>query len=176
MLQILEDGALTDSEGRRVNFKNTLIIMTSNLGSPEKQGGNLGFFSADNENNKSKERESRIKKALRDTFRPEFLGRIDEVVIFNSLSRKNIAQICKIELSALQKRLTALGIDIEFSPDVYEYIVEKSFDESSGARKLRSEIRKRIENPISNKIISNEIKIGDRIQINLEDLDVILTK
>jgi ATP-dependent Clp protease ATP-binding subunit ClpC len=176
MLQILEDGALTDSEGRRVNFKNTLIIMTSNLGSPEKQGGSLGFFSADNENNKSKERESRIKKALRDTFRPEFLGRIDEVVIFNSLSRENIAQICKIELSALKKRLTALGIDIEFSPDVYEYIVEKSFDESSGARKLRSEIRKRIENPISNKIISNEIKIGDRIQINLEDLDVILTK
>lgn len=176
MLQILEDGALTDSEGRRVNFKNTLIIMTSNLGSPEKQGGSLGFFSADNENNKSKERESRIKKALRDTFRPEFLGRIDEVVIFNSLSRENIAQICKIELSALQKRLTALGIDIEFSPDVYEYIVEKSFDESSGARKLRSEIRKRIENPISNKIISNEIKIGDRIQINLEYLDVILTK
>jgi ATP-dependent Clp protease ATP-binding subunit ClpC len=176
MLQILEDGALTDSEGRSVNFKNTLIIMTSNLGSPEKQGGSLGFFSADNENNKSKERESRIKKALRDTFRPEFLGRIDEIVIFNSLSRENIAQICKIELSALQKRLTALGIDIEFSPDVYEYIVEKSFDESSGARKLRSEIRKRIENPISNKIISNEIKIGDRIQINLEDLDVILTK
>ncbi len=176
MLQILEDGALTDSEGRRVNFKNTLIIMTSNLGSPENQGGNLGFFSADNENNKSKERESRIKKALRDTFRPEFLGRIDEVVIFNSLSRENIAQICKIELSALQKRLTALGIDIEFAPDVYEYIVEKSFDESSGARKLRSEIRKRIENPISNKIISNEIKIGDRIQINLEYLDVILTK
>ncbi len=176
MLQILEDGALTDSEGRRVNFKNTLIIMTSNLGSPEKQGGSLGFFSADNENNKSKERESRIKRALRDTFRPEFLGRIDEVVIFNSLSRENIAQICKIELSALQKRLTALGIDIEFSPDVYEYIVEKSFDESSGARKLRSEIRKRIENPISNRILSNNIQIGDKIILDFDDAEMVVIK
>ena len=176
MLQILEDGALTDSEGRRVNFKNTLIIMTSNLGSPEKQGGSLGFFSADNENNKSKERESRIKRALRDTFRPEFLGRIDEVVIFNSLSRENIAQICKIELSALQKRLTALGIDIEFSPDVYEYIVEKSFDESSGARKLRSEIRKRIENPISNRILSNNIQIGDKIILDFDDAKMVVIK
>ena len=176
MLQILEDGALTDSEGRRVNFKNTLIIMTSNLGTPISRSQNLGFFNSETEETRSKERKNRIKRALRDTFRPEFLGRIDEVVIFNPLTRENIAQICKIELSALQKRLTALGIEVDFSPEVYEYIVEKSFDESSGARKVRSEIRKHIENPISNKIIANEISTGDKIQIDLEDLNLIVAK
>ena len=159
-----------------MNFKNTLIIMTSNLGTPISRSQNLGFFNSETEETRSKERKNRIKRALRDTFRPEFLGRIDEVVIFNPLTRENIAQICKIELNALQKRLTALGIEVDFSPEVYEYIVEKSFDESSGARKVRSEIRKHIENPISNKIIANEIITGDKIQIDLDDLNLIVAK
>ena len=158
MLQILEDGALTDSQGRKVDFKNTLIVMTSNLGSSfEKSTSSLGFLNPKDEKSVAEEEEKRIKKALKHTFRPEFLNRVDEIVIFNSLTRKDIEEICENMLTSLVNRLQKLNINITFDSSVCQMIVENAFDEAYGARKVRREIRRLVENPISNAIISGKI-------------------
>ncbi len=164
MLQILEDGTLTDAQGRRVSFKNALIIMTSNLGANKTGNSNsLGFFTPDKSQGEAREREKRIKGALEAALKPELLNRVDEIVIFNSLTKENIESICRLLLTALSEKLKKLGIEIAFSDEVCQLIVAGSLDERSGARKLRREIRRLIENPISSKIISGEIKQGDKI-------------
>ena len=176
LLQILEDGALTDSQGRRVSFKETLIVMTSNLGSTSKEGTTLGFFTNENEISLKKEREKRIKNALENTFKPEFLNRIDEIVIFNSLSREDIEKICTQMLVALSKRVESLGILVNFETSVINKIVNEAFDSRSGARKLRREIRRLIENPLSEKMLTEEIKEGDRIFVTAKNGDIAFEK
>ena len=173
LLQILEDGALSDSQGRRVNFKNALIVMTSNLGSSfERKANSLGFFNPNDEAAKSREREKRIKNALERTFRPEFLNRVDEIVIFNSLSRSDIEKICDLMLSHLIKKLDKLNISITFDKSARDLIVEKSLAEEHGARNLRREIRRMIENPLSNEIVSSKIKAGDMVNISVKDENI----
>ncbi len=173
LLQILEDGALTDSQGRRVNFKNALIVMTSNLGSSfERNTNSLGFFNPNDEASKSREREKRIKNALERTFRPEFLNRVDEIVIFNSLSRSDIEKICDLMLSHLIKKLDKLNIAITIDKSARDLIVEKSLAEEHGARNLRREIRRMIENPLSNEIVSSKIKAGDMVNISVKDENI----
>ena len=166
LLQILDEGALTDSQGRYVSFKNTLIVMTSNLGSVEaNERSSLGFFNPDNESIREKEREKRIKKALENTFRPEFLNRIDEIVIFNSLTKENIEQISKLMLNSLSERIEKLGIKIKFDKKAQNLIIKEAFDERSGARKLKGEIRRLVENPLSSEILAGNIKKGDKITV-----------
>ena len=173
LLQILEDGALTDSQGRKVNFKETIIVMTSNLGTPQKESSPLGFFNTENEISLKKEREKRIKKALENTFKPEFLNRIDEIVIFNSLTKENIEDICKQMLSSLSEKLSSLAIEINFDDEVCKIIVDKAFDTNSGARKLRREIRRLIENPLSEKMLTGEFNKGDKISLSVHNGNIV---
>lgn len=177
MLQILDDGTLTDAQGRKVSFKNSLIVMTSNLGSANKEKPNtLGFFNSNDEKSKSAEREKTIKKALESTFKPEFLNRIDEIVIFNSLTQENIEQICSIMLASLSERLKNLGISIEFDSSVIKQISNEAYDNGYGARQLRREIRRLVENPLSSKMLEGKIHNGDRITVNADDNEFAFVK
>ncbi len=177
MLQILDDGTLTDAQGRKVSFKNSLIVMTSNLGSNNKVNANtLGFFNPNDEKSKIIEREKSIKKALESTFKPEFLNRVDEIVIFNSLTKENIEQICSIMLSDLSQRLEKLGISLDFDESVIKQISNEAYDNGSGARKLRREIRRLIENPLSSKMLEGKIHGGDKITINADENEFAFVK
>ena len=177
MLQIFEDGALTDAEGRKISFKNALIVMTSNLGSTSVAKENtLGFFNSSDEKFKAQEREKRIKKALENTFKPEFINRVDEIVIFNALTKENLEQICSIMLDSLSKRLEKHDIFLNFDESVIKQIANKSYDNGSGARKLRREIRRLIENPLSSKMLEGKIHGGDKITINANNNEFAFVK
>ena len=177
MLQILDDGTLTDAQGRKVSFKNSLIVMTSNLGASNKSNATtLGFFNPNDEKFKIIEREKSIKKALESTFKPEFLNRVDEIVIFNSLTKENIEQICSIMLSDLSQRLEKLGISLDFDESVIKQISNEAYDNGSGARKLRREIRRLIENPLSSKMLEGKIHGGDKITVNADENEFAFVK
>ena len=174
LLQILDEGALTDAQGRYISFKNTLIVMTSNLGSNQSsERASLGFFKADNEALREKEREKNIKKALESTFRPEFLNRIDEIIIFNSLGKEDIEKICDLMLNSLYEKIQKLGIEIKLDSRAKNLIIEEAFDERSGARKLRGEIRRLIENPLSSEILVGNIKKGDEITVTEDEGEIV---
>ncbi len=173
MLQILDDGSLTDAQGRKINFKNTLIVMTSNLGSGFSNTSNsLGFFTADDSASLSRERNKKIKDSLERTFKPEFLNRVDEIVIFNSLSREDLEKICDILLLSLKEKLSKLDIEIELDKGVYNKIIDSALSERSGARKLQREIRRVIENPLAGKVLSGEICKGDKLRAICRNDDV----
>ena len=170
LLQILDDGSLTDAQGRRVDFKNTLVVMTSNLGSEQgTKSAPLGFFTADDERLRLRENEKSIKNALKRAFRPEFLNRVDEIVIFNSLTRGDIEKICSIMLDSLKKRLEKLGISLCFDSSVITKISDEAYDGVSGARRLRRVIRRLIEDPLSSKLIAKQIYPSDKIRVTLVD-------
>ncbi len=177
LLQILDDGALTDSQSRRVSFKNALIIMTSNLGQTEiTHRGPLGFSQSSSESSTSRERNQTIKKALEKTFSPEFLGRIDEIVYFKSLSLDDLKKICSLMLSKLQKRLKKLGSEIEFDESVAELISERAFEEKSGARRLRSHMRRLIENPLTDKLLCGQLDSDSDIFVAVKNGEIVFTK
>lgn len=176
LLQILEDGTLTDSQGHRISFKNTLIVMTSNLGAIKPQStSSLGFFTPNDEASKERESKNSIKNALRQAFKPEFLNRIDEIVIFNSLKREDIEKICDIMLDSLKERLKKLNITIEIDVSARDHIVEQAISDGSGARNLRRKIRRLIENPLSNEIITNRITKGQTITIAFDGNNITIT-
>jgi ATP-dependent Clp protease ATP-binding subunit ClpB len=168
LLQIFEDGRLTDSKGRMVSFKNTIIIMTSNLGSDYiNKMSSLGFTSREELAERESMRE-KIFDSLRDSFRPEFLNRIDEIVIFNYLKEEQIKKIVDLELSKVEKRLSAKEIKIEISEKAKELLVKEGFDQNLGARPLKRVIQRLILDPLSIKIVTNEISEGSRIFIDEE--------
>ncbi len=176
LLQIFEDGTLTDAQGRRISFKNTVIIMTSNLGSAKEQTAPLGFFSNDDVSARKREREKRIRRELEQTFKPELLSRIDEIIIFNSLSRDDIEKICSLMLGALSRRLERLDIKMSFSNSVSKMLADISYDEKNGAREVRREIRRLIENEISSKLLSGEIRQGDAVRAEIMDNSICFIK
>ena len=176
LLQIFEDGTLTDAQGRKVSFKNTLIIMTSNLGSEKEQNAPLGFFVQNDGKTQGRDREKVIRREIERTFKSEFISRIDEIIVFNSLSRENIEQICALMLDSLRERLSKMNIDIEFSQDVIKKLADGAFDEKSGARKVRREIRRLIENTISSKLLEGKIKYGDKVRAELIDGEISFIK
>ena len=158
LLQILEDGILTDSEGRTVDFKNTVIIMTSNIGAQYSRSSSLGF-SADT-NSESKASEDRVMRALRDAFKPEFLDRIDECVFFSALSEDDVRKICKRRLDELAERALEKGIEIKYDSSLISFICAGG-EGRGGARHLRRRITRFCEHPLSEKIILGELKKGD---------------
>ena len=173
MLQILDDGTLNDAQGRKVSFKNALIVMTSNLGSKNNlKENNLGFFNPNDEKSRVKEDEKRIKKALEATFKPEFLNRVDEIVIFNSLTRENIEEICALMLDSLSDRLKKLDISLDFDESVIKQISNKAYAYGSGARNLKREIRRLVENPLSSKMLERKIKQGDSVLVKQENEEI----
>lgn len=167
LLQILDDGRLTDSKGRTVDFKNTIIIMTSNAGATRlNKGGSLGF-SLEKETELQKEKnEKEINQALKDMFRPEFLNRVDEIVVFNPLGEEEVNEIVKLMLKDLQQRLMKIGIDARFTPSVVKMIASKGFSKEYGARPLERAIRTEIEDKIAEMFLNGEIKKGEKISIS----------
>ena len=164
LLQILEDGRLTDGHGRVVDFRNTLIIMTSNLGSDAAERESMGFApAADRASGGASRRKAALEDALKRTFKPEFLNRIDETIVFDPLSESEIAQVVEINLSELSERLAELGVTLESTPAAREWLAREGFDRRYGARPLRRLIQREIENPLAMKMLAGEFAEGDRV-------------
>ena len=170
LLQILEDGILTDSQGRRVDFKNTVIIMTSNVGARliTDKKVSFGFGDADDSSD-AKDVKEAVLGELRNTFRPEFLNRVDDIIVFSKLNKEQIAEIADKMLSGLKKRLEALNITLNFDEKVKYALAEKGFDPVYGARPLRREIQNKIEDALSEKILDSSIKNGDTVLCTEQD-------
>jgi len=168
LLQVLDDGFLTDSLGRKVNFQNTIIIMTSNIGARQVKdfGRGLGFETASQKAQSSDIEKGVIEKELKKTFSPEFLNRIDDIVIFNSLEQKDIRKIVDIELKDLKLRIQKLGYQIEISEDAKDFLSVEGFDSKYGARPLNRAIQKHVEDLIAENVVNNSLKEGDQITIN----------
>ena len=174
LLQVLEDGRLTDSKGRVVSFKNTILIMTSNIGSDIiAKEAPLGFIDSGKVSQKEGLRD-KVQDALKEKFRPEFINRIDEIVIFDYLGPEEIKQIVDLELKKVQKRLEKKDIKISVSEKAKQLLAEKGFDPSLGARPLKRIIQKLILDPMAFKIVVGEIKDGDKIQIEAENKEIVL--
>jgi ATP-dependent Clp protease ATP-binding subunit ClpB len=149
LLQILDDGRLTDGQGRTVDFRNTVIIMTSNLRSPE---------------------------AMREVFRPEFLNRIDEVVEFHPLSKEQLAEVVELQLQRLRKRLAERGLGLELTDAAKEQLVEAGWDPTYGARPLKRAIQRLVENPLALRLLEGEFGGGDTVRVDVEDGEVVFAK
>ncbi len=165
LLQILDDGQLTDSYGRKVNFKNTLIIMTSNLGAKDiKKGVGLGF-GKDDTNTEYERMEKMVREEVKRTFNPEFLNRLDDLVVFRSLERKEMGRIVDILINELESRLGPRDIKVQISDSVRDLIVEKGFDPQLGARPLRRAIQKLIEDPLAEEILRGKITDNSMLKV-----------
>jgi ATP-dependent Clp protease ATP-binding subunit ClpC len=179
LLQVLDDGQLTDSFGRKIDFKNTIIIMTSNIGSRQLKefGAGVGFQTSAKESNKSGYAKSIIENALRKSFAPEFLNRIDDVIIFEDIHREDIHRIIDIELIHLYKRMADLGYKLDVSVKAKEFIIDKGWDPNFGARPLKRAIQKYIEDNLAEEIIKSNVKEGDTILVdfNEEKQDMVIT-
>jgi ATP-dependent Clp protease ATP-binding subunit ClpC len=171
LLQVLDDGQLTDGMGRKVNFKNTMIIMTSNIGARQLKdfGDGVGFATANRMENADENNKAVIEKALKRTFSPEFLNRIDDVVVFNSLSKENIFEIIDIVMQGVIKRLTNLGLAMELTPEAKSFIADKGYDSQFGARPLHRAIQKYLEDPLAEEILNMNIKNGDVMVAELDE-------
>ena len=163
LLQVLDDGQLTDGLGRKVDFKNTLIIMTSNIGVRQLKdfGSGVGFTTTARLENEDEANKAVIEKALKKTFSPEFLNRIDDVVIFNSLSKENIFNIIDILMKGVTKRLANLGFSLELSESAKSFLADKGYDQQFGARPLHRAIQKYLEDPLAEEILNMNVKQGD---------------
>ncbi len=168
LLQVLDDGQLTDSLGRKVDFKNTVIIMTSNIGARQLKefGQGVGFTTQAKKQNVEEHNRSVIENALRKAFAPEFLNRVDDVIIFNALEKDDMKKIIEIELQGLYKRISDLGYTLKISDKAKEYIIEKGFDPNYGARPLKRAIQKYIEDPLAEEMIQGDIAEGDEIEVD----------
>ncbi|KPJ71866.1 Clp protease ClpB [Parcubacteria bacterium DG_74_3] len=175
LLQILEDGRLTDAKGRIASFKNSILIMTSNVGSQYiSQMGAIGFFGEKEEKEKRSLRE-KVLEALKERFRPEFLNRIDEVIIFNYLGKKEIRKIVDLELQRVVERLKDKKIKTQFSQKAKSFLAEKGFDPNLGARPLKRVIQREILDPLSLKIVSGDISEGERVVIDLKNNKIVFS-
>ena len=170
LLQVLEDGVLTDSQGRKVDFKNTVLIMTSNVGASALTGpvkSAVGF--AAEARAEENTRQDKVMQALKSTFRPEFLNRIDDIIIFNRLSEENIRAIASLLLSEVEKRTTALEITVDFDPSVAVLVAKEGFDPVYGARPLRRAIVRLVEDAFSNAMLEGKFRKGDHVLISERD-------
>jgi len=169
LLQILEDGRLTDAKGRTASFKNAILIMTSNVGSDIiAREASLGFVGGDEEKSQKESLREKVMAALKENFRPEFLNRIDEIIIFNYLGKPEIKKIVDLELEKVAERLKNKKIEIKVSEGAKEFLAERGFDPNLGARPLKRVIQKQVLDPLSLKIVSGEVKEEERIIVDLE--------
>ncbi|KPM30587.1 ATP-dependent Clp protease, ATP-binding subunit ClpC [Croceitalea dokdonensis DOKDO 023] len=171
LLQVLDDGFLTDSLGRKIDFRNTIIIMTSNIGARQLKdfGQGVGFGTAAKKSQADSHQKSVIENALKKAFAPEFLNRIDDVVVFNALEREHIHQIIDIELAKLFGRIKDIGYVLHLSEKAKDYIAEKGFDKQYGARPLKRAIQKYIEDALAEEIVNSNLNEGDSIFMDLDD-------
>jgi ATP-dependent Clp protease ATP-binding subunit ClpC len=171
LLQVLDDGQLTDGLGRKVDFKNTLIIMTSNIGVRQLKdfGEGVGFATQSRNQNSDEFGKAVIEKALKRTFSPEFLNRIDDVIIFNTLTKDHIFEIIDILMKGVMKRLVNLGFSLELSAKAKSFLAEKGYDQQFGARPLHRAIQKYLEDPLAEEILNMNIKTGDVLIAGLDE-------
>jgi ATP-dependent Clp protease ATP-binding subunit ClpB len=170
LLQILEDGRLTDAKGRTASFKNAILIMTSNVGSDIiAKGASLGFVGGDEEKSARESLREKVMAALKENFRPEFLNRIDEIIIFNYLGKPEIKKIVELELQKVANRLRQKSIEIKVTDSAKEFLAERGFDPNLGARPLKRVIQKQVLDPLSLKIVAEEVKEGERVIVDLEN-------
>ncbi|MFC1974208.1 ATP-dependent Clp protease ATP-binding subunit, partial [Chloroflexota bacterium] len=167
LLQILEDGRLTDGHGRTVDFRNTMVLMTSNLGSQEFQRGSMGFRTE----TKAEQQKFRstIDNALKQAFRPEFLNRIDEIIIFQPLTKEQILQIVDLLMAEVSKRLEERSITVNLTEEAKSWLAKAGFDPTFGARPLKRTIQREVENPLSKKILLGELKEGDEVKVDVSN-------
>jgi ATP-dependent Clp protease ATP-binding subunit ClpC len=170
LLQVLDEGQLTDSLGRKVDFRNTIIIMTSNIGARQLKdfGQGVGFSTAAKVNQSDAHSRGVIENALKRAFAPEFLNRIDDVIIFNSLTKEDIYKIIDIELASLFSRINGLGYKIELTENAKDVIAERGYDENFGARPLKRAIQKYLEDPIAEEILKGEMAEGDVMEVDFD--------
>jgi len=169
LLQILDDGRLTDGQGRTVDFRNTVLIMTSNLGTEfVRKSGSLGFLqnSGDDEERASSQK---IQKALRDTFRPEFINRIDEIITFSPLSVDDMKQIVDLQMKEVQDRLAEKGIHVELTEDARQWLATQGYDTAFGARPLNRALQKFVESPLSKELLAGKFKPGTTVQVDVDE-------
>lgn len=167
LLQVLDDGILTDSLGRRVDFKNTILIMTSNIGTRDlKRGGGFGFGSGSTKDEFGAMK-STIEEALKRVFNPEFLNRIDDTIVFHPLEKEHIVDIVQIQMRALVKRMTSMGITIELTKQARGFLAEKGYDPAFGARPLRRTIQKYLEDPIAEELLKGKYADGAKIRVKI---------
>lgn len=171
LLQVLDDGQLTDSLGRKIDFKNTIIIMTSNIGSRQLKdfGQGVGFSTSAKVASATDHEKGVIESALKKAFAPEFLNRVDDVIMFNSLSKENINQIIDIELAQLYRRIENMGYKIKLEESARDHIVEKGYDANFGARPLKRAIQKYVEDPLAEHIINANLQEGDSINLTYDE-------
>ena len=170
LLQVLDDGFLTDSLGRKIDFRNTIIIMTSNIGARQLKdfGQGVGFGTSAKKSQEDSHQKGVIENALKKAFAPEFLNRIDDVIVFNALEREDIHKIIDIELAKLYKRIKDIGYHLNLTDEAKDYIAEKGFDKQYGARPLKRAIQKYIEDALAEEIVNSKLKEGDSIYIELD--------
>lgn len=168
LLQILDDGRLTDGQGRAVDFRNTVLIMTSNLGTEfVTNGGTLGFI--DPENGKDSENEDKIEKELKKTFRPEFLNRIDEIIIFSQLTPEDMEEIVDLQMQEITQRLDEHDLSVELLPPAREWLAKQGYDPAFGARPLKRALQKHLESPLSVRLLRGDFNPGDKIRVDAND-------
>ena len=169
LLQILDDGRLTDSNGRVVNFSNCVIVMTSNAGAHAINDGRVMGFGGDGSPADYVGMKNRVMEAVKQVFRPEFINRVDELVVFHALTQEEILQIADLMLRQMQKRLSGMGITLSYDAAVTRLLAEAGYDEKFGARPLRRAIQRQVEDALSEEIISGRLKLGDSVQATVED-------
>lgn len=175
LLQILDDGRLTDGQGQVVDFRNTVLIMTSNLGTEfVRQGGTLGFLSEDS-SDENRAQHEKIQKALKSTFRPEFLNRIDEIIMFSPLKLEQMYQIVDLQMKEVSERLKEHGLDVALTDAARKWLAEVGYDPAFGARPLRRALQKHIESPLSIAVLSGQFQRGDRVIVDYQPGDNQLT-
>jgi ATP-dependent Clp protease ATP-binding subunit ClpC len=167
LLQILEEGRLTDAQGRSVDFRNTVLIMTSNLGTADLRKANLGFGRADEAISYSRMKD-KVNDALKAHFRPEFLNRVDEIIVFHELSKDEVTQIVDLMISRTQKQLEGQGIGLELTPSAKLHLADKGYDPTLGARPLRRAIQRLIEDPLSERLLYKEFRAGEIVVVDTE--------
>ena len=174
LLQILDDGRLTDGQGRTVDFRNTVLIMTSNLGTEfVRKGGSLGFLQK-TDTADDKEAQTKIEKALKDAFRPEFLNRIDEVILFSPLTMADMRKIVELQMKEVEGRLAEHGLKVKLTDKAKEWLAKVGYDTNYGARPLRRVLQKHVESPLSVKLLSGEYADGDTVGVDVDADDKIV--
>ena len=172
LLQILEDGRLTDGQGHAVDFRNTVLIMTSNIGTSfVKSGGTLGFLKQDALSNQDRQLQENIERDLKQTFRPEFLNRIDEIIIFHSLTQEHVREIVDLQMREIAGRLAEHNVKVELSEAARDWLAQEGYDPQFGARPLRRTLQRFVENPLSKRILAGEFVDGDTIEVDVAEND-----
>jgi ATP-dependent Clp protease ATP-binding subunit ClpC len=171
LLQVLDDGRLTDGQGRTVDFKNTVLIMTSNLGSDliTRRGGTLGFAgpAAGSAEGQRLELRDQLMRRLRESFRPEFLNRIDEVIIFRQLGQEELRQITELLLEETRRKLHAQDVTVEFTPAAVDWIAERGYQPEFGARPMRRTIQREVDNQLSRQLLDGQIGAGQQVTVDV---------